>query len=210
MVDVAKVSMFGIPVGTFRWDERVHARKYRNPRLGEFLKELHLTEGRGTGLPTIREELKKNGSPDFTIDVDDEHTYFIIRIPCHPEFVCDELTMDKDGHILPLGEVWKPDVTEDGTDNVTDKMNVTDADTESVTNNVTDNVTEGGTDISTAEKRRIEILRLMKLDSKITTDNLANILHVSRMTISRDINLMRSQNKLKREGDDFGGNWVVL
>lgn len=128
----------------------------------------------------------------------------------NPEFVCDELTMDKDGHILPLGEVWRPDVTEDGTDNGTDKLNVTDADTESVTNNVTDNVTEGGTDISTAEKRRIEILRLMKLDSKITTDNLANILHVSRMTISRDINLMRSQNKLKREGDDFGGNWVVL
>ena len=36
------------------------------------------------------------------------------------EFVCDELSMDNDGHILPFGEVWKPDVT----DNVTD---VTDA-----------------------------------------------------------------------------------
>lgn len=245
MPDMIEIISYGGAERSIRLDDlragkRVHARRYRNPRLGEFLKELHLTEGRGTGLPTIREELKKNGSPDFTIDVDDEHTYFIIRIPCHPEFVCDELTMDKDGHILPLGEVWNPDVTEDGTDNVTDKLNVTDADTESVTNNVigygtdngtedvtdklnvtdvdtesvtnnvTDNVTEGGTDISTAEKRRIEILRLMKLDSKITTDNLANILHVSRMTISRDINLMRSQNKLKREGDDFGGNWVVL
>ncbi|MBP5189658.1 MAG: HTH domain-containing protein, partial [Bacteroidales bacterium] len=249
MPDMIEIISYGGAERSIRLDDlragkRVHARRYRNPRLGEFLNELHLTEGRGTGLPTIREELKKNGSPDFTIDVDDEHTYFIIRIPCHPEFVCDELTMDKDGHILPLGEVWNPDVTEDGTDNVTDKLNVTDADTESVTNNVigygtdngtedvtdklnvtdvdtesvtnnvtdnvTDNVTEGGTDISTAEKRRIEILRLMKLDSKITTDNLANILHVSRMTISRDINLMRSQNKLKREGDDFGGNWVVL
>ncbi|MBQ6275418.1 MAG: HTH domain-containing protein [Bacteroidales bacterium] len=132
----------------------------------------------------------------------------------NPEFVCDELTMDKDGHILPLGEVWRPDVTEDGTDNGTDKLNVTDADTErvigDVTENVTENVTEGGTDISAAEKRRSEILRLMKLDSKITTDYLANILYVSRRTIARDIDLLRSQNKLKRDGDDFGGNWVVL
>lgn len=203
-----------IRLDDLRAGKRVHARRYRNPRLGEFLKELHLTEGRGTGLPTIREELKKNGSPDFTIDADDEHTYFIIRIPCHPEFVCDELTMDKDGHILPLGEVWRPDVTEDGTDNGTDKLNVTDTDTErvigDVTENVTENVTEGGIDISAAEKRRSEILRLMKLDSKITTDYLANILYVSRRTIARDIDLLRSQNKLKRDGDDFGGNWVVL
>lgn len=35
----------------------------------------------------------------------DEHTYFIIRIPCHPEFLCDELGMDKDGHILPIAEI---------------------------------------------------------------------------------------------------------
>ncbi|MBP5340411.1 MAG: hypothetical protein J6Z14_14105 [Prevotella sp.] len=35
----------------------VHARRYRNSSLGEFLKELHLTEGRSTGFPTIHEEL---------------------------------------------------------------------------------------------------------------------------------------------------------
>jgi hypothetical protein len=31
--------------------------------------------------------------------------------------------MDKEGHILPIGEIWKPDVTDnvtDVTDNVTD------------------------------------------------------------------------------------------
>ena len=112
--------------------------------------------------------------------------------------------------------------TDNVTENVTDKLNVTDLDiecvtknvtesgTDNVTENVTGSVTEGGTDISTAEKRRSEILRLMKLDSKITTDYLANILYVSRRTIARDIDLLRSQNKLKRDGDDFGGNWVVL
>ena len=111
--------------------------------------------------------------------------------------------MDKEGHILPVGEVWKPDVTENVTDDVTD---VSDNGTESVTENVTENVTEK----STAKKRRDEILRLMKLDKKITYENLANILHVSRMTISRDINFLRSQNKLMREGGDYDGSWIVI
>lgn len=183
-----------IKLDDLRAGKRVHARRYRNPRLGEFLKELHLTEGRGTGFPTIHEELKKNGSPDSIIEADDEHTYFIIRIPCHPEFVCEELGMDKEGHILPIEEIRdkEKDVTDDVTENVTE--------------NVTDHVSEG----KNAQERRNEILRLMKLSPKITYDNLANILHVSRMTISRDINLLRTNGKLTRDGDDFGGKWIVI
>ena len=200
MPDMIEIISYGgaersIKLDDLRAGKRVHARRYRNPRLGEFLKELHLTEGRGTGFPTIHEELKKNGSPDSIIEADDEHTYFIIRIPCHPEFVCEELSMDKEGHILPVGEVWKPDVTENVIDHVTD---------------VTENVTENVTDISAAEKRREEMLRLMRLDKRITTDNLANILHVSRRTIARDIDLLRSQNKLIREGGDYDGKWIVI
>jgi ATP-dependent DNA helicase RecG len=107
--------------------------------------------------------------------------------------------MDKEGHILPAGEVWKPDVTENVAYDVTD-----------VSDNGTENVTENVTEKSTAKKRREEMQRLMKLDKKITTDNLANILHVSRRTIARDIDLLRSQNKLMREGEDHGGIWVVL
>jgi predicted HTH transcriptional regulator len=78
-----------------------------------------------------------------------------------------------------------------------------------ITENVTDCVTDYVTEKTTAEKRRDEILRLMKLDKKITYDNLANILHVSRMTISRDINSLRSQNRLMREGGDYNGIWIV-
>ena len=39
------------------------SRYYRNRRLGEFLKELDLSEGHSSGIPTIQEELEKNGSP---------------------------------------------------------------------------------------------------------------------------------------------------
>lgn len=202
-----------IKLDDLRAGKRIHARRYRNPRLGEFLKELHLTEGRGTGFPTIHEELKANGSPDSIIEADDEHTYFIIRIPCHPEFVCDELSMDKEGHILPVGEVWAPDITDDVTDNVTDKV----IDNNGITNDVTDGVPENVTDVTdnvtdrnTAEKRRLEILHLMRITPKITMDSLVNILHVSRMTISRDINLLRANGKLRREGDARSGIWIEI
>ena len=51
-------------------NQRIVARDYRNRRVGDFLKELHLTEGRGTGtclpvgkVPTIKRAMERNQSP---------------------------------------------------------------------------------------------------------------------------------------------------
>ncbi len=44
-------------------NRRIVARDYRNRRVGDFLKELHLTEGRGTGFPTIYKALEDNAFP---------------------------------------------------------------------------------------------------------------------------------------------------
>lgn len=65
----------------------LRSRRYRNRRLGEFLKELNLTEGRATGIPTIQSELRRNGSPAATIETDELRSYFLIDIPCHPDFI---------------------------------------------------------------------------------------------------------------------------
>lgn len=62
------------------------ARRYRNRRLGDFLKELDLSEGRATGIPTIQDELRKNGSQPARIETDDERSYFLIEIPCREGF----------------------------------------------------------------------------------------------------------------------------
>lgn len=59
------------------------SKRYRNRRLGEYLKELDMTEGRSTGIPTIQNELEKNGSPRATVVTDEERTFFRITIPCH-------------------------------------------------------------------------------------------------------------------------------
>ena len=59
---------------------RVTNRRYRNRRIGEFLKELHLTEGRNTGFRKILNALERNGSPMPEFETDEEHSYFITRI----------------------------------------------------------------------------------------------------------------------------------
>lgn len=58
-------------------NKRIAARDYRNRRIGDLLKELHLTEGRGTGFPTIRNAMKENNSPEPVFETDEQSTYFL-------------------------------------------------------------------------------------------------------------------------------------
>lgn len=66
--------------------ERLKSRRYRNRRLGDYLKELQLSEGRATGIPTIQDALRNNGSPPARIETDVDRSYFLIEIPCHEGF----------------------------------------------------------------------------------------------------------------------------
>ena len=66
--------------------EHLKSRRYRNRRLGDYLKELQLSEGRATGIPAIQDELRKNGSEPAKIETDEDRTYFLIEIPCREGF----------------------------------------------------------------------------------------------------------------------------
>ena len=65
---------------------KVIARRYRNRRIGDFLKELDLSEGRSTGVPKIRRNMQQNGSPKARFETDKDRTYFLATLPIHPEF----------------------------------------------------------------------------------------------------------------------------
>ena len=54
------------------------------------LKELHLTEGRGTGIPTIYRVMENNGSPPPVIETDEQCTYFITVLPFNYQFTFQE------------------------------------------------------------------------------------------------------------------------
>ena len=66
--------------------EHLKSRRYRNRRLGDYLKELQLSEGRATGIPTIQDELRTNASEPARIETDEDRTYFLIEIPCREGF----------------------------------------------------------------------------------------------------------------------------
>ncbi|CAH8289102.1 ATP-dependent DNA helicase RecG [Mariniflexile fucanivorans] len=65
--------------------KRIVAREYRNRRIGDFLKELKLTEGRGTGFPTIYRAMADNGSPGPIFQTDGQ-TYVLVTLPVHKGF----------------------------------------------------------------------------------------------------------------------------
>ncbi len=70
-------------------------KRYRNRRLGDFLKELKLTEGHATGIPAIRKAMLQNGSPEPVFDFDEERTWFQISLPVHNLFrPIQTLTLD--------------------------------------------------------------------------------------------------------------------
>jgi len=65
----------------------IRAKRYRNRRIGDFLKELHLIEGRNTGFPNAIKALKENGSGELKFDMNPERDYLSVTIPVHPYFI---------------------------------------------------------------------------------------------------------------------------
>lgn len=66
---------------------RMTATHYRNKRLGDFLKELGLAEGRNTGIPKIFKEMRRNGSGEPSIITDADRSFMRLILPIHPSFV---------------------------------------------------------------------------------------------------------------------------
>ena len=75
----------------------------RNRRIGEFLKELRLAEGRLSGLPKVFQAMEANGSPAPRFDFDEQRTYFQATLPAHPEYGALSALRDA-AHLQVLGQ----------------------------------------------------------------------------------------------------------
>ena len=91
-----------ISMESIRNAKSLKARRYRNRRLGDFLKELELSEGRATGIPTIQDELRQNGSAPARIETDELRSYFLLEIPCREDV---ELDGENDGEPIETTQV---------------------------------------------------------------------------------------------------------
>ena len=75
----------------------------RNRRIGEFLKDLKLAEGRLSGMPKVFQAMKQNGSPPPKFDFDDDRSYFRATLPAHPEYAALSAMRDA-AHLRAIGQ----------------------------------------------------------------------------------------------------------
>ena len=135
---------------------RAVSRRYRNRRIGEFLKEIDLAEGRSTGIPRILRAMRENGSPAPFFESDDDRTWFLTRLPVHER-----------ARLGPTDQATDQD-TDQATDQATDQD--TDQDTDQATDQDTDQATDQDTDpaasvvaVLTAEMGRAELQAALRL-----------------------------------------------
>jgi len=94
----------GIKMAHFGPGELVPEVPYRNRRIGEFLKELKLAEGRGTGIPKIYRKMNENGSPEPIFEFDESsRTYFKVVLPAHPQYIVNH-ALRESGLLWAMGE----------------------------------------------------------------------------------------------------------
>lgn len=74
---------------------QIRSRIYRNRRIGDFLKELKLIEGRNTGFPNAIQALRSNGSELPKFEMNPERDYLSVIIPIHKYFIPKSKKTDK-------------------------------------------------------------------------------------------------------------------
>jgi len=171
----------------------IRARRYRNRRIGEFLKELELTEGRGTGIPTIRRVLKNNGSESPIFDTDDpDRRYFILEIPIHPDFKGIEAEEKVMG--APIEESGGPIEQEGGPI----KQKSSEISGPIILKDKTIILTD----------RQLEVLNLLKNEPKLSRKNLADKLQINESAIQSHLDALKEKGILERVGGTRGF-WLV-
>lgn len=169
-----------IPASVIEKGERFKTRMYRNRRLGEFLKELDLTEGRCTGIPTIQEELEKNGSPRAIFETDDDRRAVCVTIPIQPDYL-----------------------------HIPDNQNPNSSDSAGITEKSSEKSSEKGSQKS-SQKSSQKILDMIRSDATITTQAMADNLGISRRAIAKAIAKLQEKGLIRRIGPDKGGHWEMV
>ena len=200
-------------------DYRVSNRRYRNRRIGEFLKELHLTEGRNTGFKKILDAIKRNGSPLPEFETDKEHSYFISRIFVHPAFISDVEDEKRIGKTEVINDGVNP---EKGKNEVINEVINPEKDKNEVINEVinpekdkneviNDGIRLKLSYISEYKREKIkELLQIIKGNPCVEIDSIAAQLDVSRSTAERYLAELRRMEIIRREGSNKSGKWRIL
>ena len=188
------------------------ARRYRNRRIGEFLKELHLTEGRNTGFHKILKALDQNGSPRPLFETDEERSFFLTTLYPHPHFSSqkdeyetggNEYKTPKNEHETGGNEYKTPKNEHEtgGNEYKTPKNEPETGGNEYKTPKSSDS------DLTELENLIVSELRGAPNQSIAAT---AERLGKSRSTIARTLSALTRKGRVRREGGARGGKWIVV
>lgn len=187
-----KVLSFPGPVRSVKMEDfeegPVIARRYRNRRIGEFLKELDLTEGRGTGIPKIRRNMEKNGSPDPEFHTDEQRTHFLVTLPVHSDFEQETDEPEQTSHKQNTTSEKVGEKLGKGWEKVGNKLG------------------KKGEEMNQNQKMIcVEIFR----NKNITIQELSNKLGISTTAIENNIRKLKERGVLSRKGGRKAGHWEI-
>lgn len=161
---------------------------YRNPNIAEIMLNLGYVNRFGSGVNTVSTLLEENKSNPAEFLLGDYTTFKVV--------------------------VQNADVVESGTNDTVKSPDVIVNSTESDTN-VTNNVTNKGTIVTNnvtnnTDFRKGAVIELMRKNKRISVTQIAKELNVTRRTIFRIIDGLKSENRIKRVGDLKSGTWEII
>ena len=160
---------------------------YRNPNIAEIMLNLGYVNRFGSGVNTVSTLLEENKSNPAEFLLGDYTTFKVV--------------------------VQNADAIEDRTVG-TDKtpgiiLNTTESDTDDVlgTNSGTNN-NEVGTNEDV--ERKEAIIGMMKHNKRVSVTQISKALNIPRRTLFRIIDVLKTENRIKRVGDLKSGTWEVI
>ena len=165
---------------------KVSNRRYRNRRIGDILKELHLTEGRNTGFGKILRALEENGSPKPEFETDEAHSYFISRLFIHEAFLKNNETINE------IKNEKEPKKSRKGAEKELKKS-------------------QKGAKKEPKKGAEIKqnILDKLAENPTMTQTKLMEEFALSRKQIQNAVRELREDGLLEREGSNRKGKWIV-
>ena len=195
---------------------------YRNRRIGDFLKELDLVEGRNTGIPVVVNVMRENGSPPPVFSSPENRDWLSVTLPVNPHFFEMEnpisqrtalktaqktaLTSQRGayngigsecGGLADHGRIVEVMTAEEELEHI--KVALKTALKTALIHRP----------VKVVERMGILLQQLLR-DKDITIVALASLLGASRRTVQEDIAILKNLKVLDRIGPDNGGEWVVL
>ena len=170
---------------------KVRSRRYRNRRIGEFLKELHLTEGRNTGFRKILNALENNGSPLPEFETNEDHDYFITRLFIHSNFY-DE-----------LNDIEKTQDNENDINNVIDTSEELRKNFGITSEEIWDKFN------GKVSATQLKILDILYRQPNTIAREMAVQIGLSTRSIESNIKELKDKDILRRHGPNKGGYWKI-